>query len=76
MTPKNPVLIGVSLSPTWIDGLERAVELLRNRHPQMPDAELLERLVVAGICSVIETHTPRDHAPFGQDGQMVAAVLR
>jgi hypothetical protein len=76
MTPRDPVEIGVLLSPTWIAGLERAVDLLRTRHPGMPDGELLERIVVAGICSTIDTHLPRHESPFGQVGQQVVGVLR
>lgn len=76
MIPRDSVEIGVLISPMWIPGLERAVDLLRIRHPGMPDGELLERIVLAGICSVIDTYAPRNEAPFGQVGQCVAAVLR
>lgn len=73
---RNPVIIGIALTPTWISGLERAADLLRNRTPQMPDAELLERILVAGICSVIESYTPPETAPFGQVGQQIVCALR
>ena len=76
MRTNDPALLGIILSPTWIAGLNRATDLLRIRHPGMPDGELLERVVVAGICSVIDTYCPRNEAPFGQVGQQIVGVLR
>lgn len=76
MRPNDPVEIGVLISPTWIPGLERAVELLRTRNQGMSDGEILERIVVEGLCSIVNKYTPRNESPFGQDGQTVAAVLR
>lgn len=73
---RNPVLVGISLSETFIPALETAAELLRDKNPGMCDAELLNRILVAGICSVIQTHQPHDDAPFGQIGQQIVAVLR
>jgi len=74
--PNDPVLIGISLRPVWIPGLERAVDLLRERHPGMPDGELLERLMVTGICGVLDFYAPTvEEAPFGQVGQQVVAVI-
>ena len=64
-TPRESMLVGILLTPTWIHGLATAADLLRDKYPKMPDGELLERILVAGICSVIESYTPRNQAPFG-----------
>lgn len=74
-TPRHPVLIGLSLSPTWIVAMERATDILRTHYPRMPDAEILERLMISGILAIINSEPQEDEAPFGQVGQQVVAVI-
>lgn len=51
---KTPVLIGLSLSPTFVNGLNMATDVLRAAYPMATDAELLERIFVSGICATID----------------------
>lgn len=51
---RAPIIIGISLSPTFIPALERAAEVLRARYPGIDDAQLMERLLVHGLISVID----------------------
>lgn len=51
---RTPIIIGISLSPTFIPALERSAEVLRARHPGIDDAQLMERLLVHGLISVID----------------------
>lgn len=53
-TSKDPATIGISLAARWIPGLNHALALLRAKHPRLPDEELLQSLLVAGILSTIQ----------------------
>ena len=54
---RRPILVGLSMSPTFAQGLNRATELLHLAYPEASDAELLERIFVAGICACIDQFT-------------------
>lgn len=76
MTRSNdPVLIGLSLSPLWIGALERAAKIVSEQLPNLSDAEILERLMMIGITSVINNAPPASKAPCGQVGEMVVAII-
>lgn len=51
---RTDMILEVPISKTWITGLESALCLLRNQHPEMKDAELVSLILSAGICSVID----------------------
>lgn len=46
---RAPALVGISLSATFVPGLKLAIDSQRRAHPKAKDAELLERILVAGI---------------------------
>ncbi|MBW7902993.1 MAG: hypothetical protein H3C26_16040 [Rhodocyclaceae bacterium] len=50
----EPILIGISLPGRFSAVLNRAVELLRERHPLADDATLLEMLLITGMAGVID----------------------
>lgn len=56
MTQSNPVLVGISLSSTFIPAMNKASDLLRRAYPEQSDGELLERILIYGICSIIDSH--------------------
>ena len=53
-TTQQPATIGLQLSPTCIPNLNRATDMLRLAYPKASDGELLERIFVGGICTVID----------------------
>lgn len=55
---RTPVLVGISLSPTFAPALDKAAGILRSKHPHQDDGELLEQILIAGICKIIDTHSP------------------
>lgn len=48
-----PVAVCIRLGGTWQHGLNQAVDTLRTRHPGLPDEQLLEMLLIAGIAATI-----------------------
>lgn len=50
----DPTLIGCSLSSTFVPALQKAVALLRERHPRECDGDLIGRILFAGICKTID----------------------
>lgn len=49
----DPVCVALQLSPTFIPGLNRASELMRQAYPKASDGELLERIFLNGIVATI-----------------------
>jgi hypothetical protein len=54
-------LIGFPLDADLVPGLQRALTILRERHPREKDAELLARLMAAGIADVTGSDPVRQH---------------
>ena len=50
----EPLIIGLTLSPTFANGLNIATDVLRASYPEASDAELLERIFVTGICQTVD----------------------
>ena len=54
---RTPVLVGIILSPTFAPALDKAASILRHKNPHQDDGELLEQILIAGICQIID-NTP------------------
>lgn len=52
--PTDTILLGISLPGRWAYGINRAAEILRERHPGADDATILELLVLNGMTAVID----------------------
>jgi len=50
-----PILLDINLPASWIGGFENATAILRARHPELSDADLMSRLLIAGIVGVVES---------------------
>lgn len=50
----DTIVLGISLPARWSHGINRAVEILRERHPGADDATILELLVLNGMTAVID----------------------
>lgn len=51
----GPAILGIALAERHMPMLNQAADLLRMRHPKITDAELLERIVYAGIVETIKS---------------------
>lgn len=62
----DTLVIGISLPARWARGINRAAELLRERHPKADDAEILRMMLLHGVCAVIDGEnsyrSPRNEA--------------
>ena len=56
MNPRTTVLVGISLSPTFAPALDKAAGILRRKNLHQNDAELLEQILIAGICQIIDNN--------------------
>ena len=56
MNQRTPVLVGISLSPTFAPALDKAASIMRAEHPHQDDGELLEQILIAGICHIIDNN--------------------
>ncbi len=56
MNQRTPVLVGIALSPTFAPALDKAAGILRRKNPHQDDAELLEQILIAGICQIIDNN--------------------
>ena len=48
------IIIGISLPARWAHGINRAAELLRERHPKADDAEVLRMMLLHGMVDIID----------------------
>ena len=51
---EGQIIIGISLPDRWSHGINRAAELLRERHPKADDAEIMRMMLLHGMVDVID----------------------
>lgn len=51
---EGQIIIGISLPDRWAHGINRAAELLRERHPKADDAEIMRMMLINGMVDVID----------------------
>ena len=51
---EGQIIIGISLPARWSHGINRAAELLRERHPKADDAEIMRMMLINGMVAVID----------------------
>ena len=50
----DTLVVGISLPARWAHGINRAAELLRERHPKSDDAEIMRMMLINGMVAVID----------------------
>lgn len=50
----DTLVVGISLPARWARGINRAAELLRERHPKADDAEIMRMMLLRGMIDVID----------------------
>lgn len=51
---EGQIIIGISLPARWAHGINRAADLLRERHPKADDAEIMRMMLLHGMVDVID----------------------
>ena len=51
---EGQIIIGIALPDRWAHGINRAAELLRERHPKADDAEVLRMMLLHGMVDIID----------------------
>ena len=50
----DTLVVGISLPARWAHGINRAADLLRERHPKADDAEIMRMMLINGMVAVID----------------------
>ena len=50
----DTIVIGISLPERWAHGINRAAEVLREKHPGADDAEIMRLMLLHGMVDVID----------------------
>ena len=74
----NITTLDVRLSPHNFDRAEKLIAHVQSMFPAMTVDDAVDFIFHVGMLQLFDQHvlSLADPAPFGQDGQMVAAVLR
>lgn len=51
----DTIVFGISLPARWATGINRAADLLRQRHPKADDAEIMRMMLIHGMVAVIDS---------------------
>ena len=52
----DTIIVGISLPARWAHGINRAPEVLREKHPGADDAEVMRLMLLHGMVDVIDGH--------------------
>lgn len=50
----DTLVVGISLPARWSHGINRAAEILREKHPKADDAEIMRMMLLHGMVDVID----------------------
>lgn len=68
----DTLVVGISLPARWAPGINRAAELLRERHPKADDDEIMRIMLLHGVVDVIDS---RNNDRRRGDDDMVTALV-
>jgi hypothetical protein len=72
---EQQIIIGISLPDRWSYGINRAAELLRERHPKADDAEIMRMMLLHGMVDVIDgANSDKLWADRNEDDQTIIAI--
>lgn len=69
----DTLVIGTSISARWSPAINRAAELLRERHPKADDAEILRMMLLHGVVAVIDGAN-NERYPRNEDDDTIVAI--
>lgn len=71
----DTLVVGISLPARWAPGINRAAEILRERHPKADDAEIMRLMLIHGMVDVIDGHNAdKLWAERKEDDQTIVAI--
>ena len=70
----DTLVVGISLPARWAHGINRAAELLRERHPKADDAEILRMMLLHGMVDVIDGENNNRAQRNEDDDTLVASA--
>lgn len=69
----DTLVVGISLPARWAHGINRAAELLRERHPKADDAEIMRMMLINGMVAVIDGEN-NNRAQRNEDDDTLVAI--
>lgn len=69
----DTLIVGISLPARWAPGINRAAEILRERHPGADDAELTRLMLIHGVVAVIDGENS-NRCPRNEDDDTLVAI--
>lgn len=70
----DTLVVGISLPARWAPGINRAAELLRERHPKADDDEIMRIMLLHGVVDVIDSRNNDRRHRRGDDDMVTALV--
>ena len=71
----DTLVVGISLPARWAHGINRAAELLRERHPKADDAEIMRMMLLHGMVDVIDgANSDKLWADRNEDDDTIIAI--
>lgn len=71
----DTLVVGISLSSRWAGGINRAVEILREKHKGADDAEIMRMMLLHGMVDVIDgANSSKLWAERNEDDQTIIAI--
>lgn len=69
----DTLVVGISLPAHWAHGINRAAELLRERHPKADDAEIMRMMLINGMVAVIDGEN-NNRVQRNEDDDTIVAI--
>ena len=67
------IIIGISLPGRWASGINRAAEILRQKHKGADDAEIMKLMLIHGMVDVIDGAN-NERWPRNEDDDTTVAI--
>ena len=69
----DTLVVGISLPVRWAHGINRAAEILRQKHKGADDAEIMKLMLLHGMVDVIDGAN-NEHWPRNEDDDTTVAI--
>ncbi len=71
----DTLVVGISLPARWAYGINRAAEILRQKHPKADDDEIMRMMLIHGMVDVIDgANSGVMWAERNEDDQTIIAI--
>jgi hypothetical protein len=73
MADERQIIVGISLPGRWSHGINRAAEILRQKHPKADDDEIMRMMLLHGMFDVIDGAN-NERWPRVEDDDTICAI--